>query len=33
MPDKITLDTNIVIYAFARPDDDRKRISKEIITI
>lgn len=32
MPDKITLDTTIVIYAFGRPDDVRKRIAKEIIT-
>jgi predicted nucleic acid-binding protein len=32
MPDKITLDTTIVIYAFGRPDDVRERIAKEIIT-
>jgi len=32
MTDKITLDTNILIYAFGKQDDDRKQIAKEIIT-
>lgn len=32
MTDKITLDTNILIYAFGKEDDARKQIAKEIIT-
>jgi predicted nucleic acid-binding protein len=32
MNDKITLDSNILIYAFADNDDFRKSIAKEIIT-
>jgi predicted nucleic acid-binding protein len=31
MNDKVTLDTNILIYAFGKPDDTRKNIAKEII--
>lgn len=31
MSDKITLDSNILIYAFANNDDSRKSIAKEII--
>jgi predicted nucleic acid-binding protein len=32
MTDKPTLDTNVLIYAFGKQDDDRKVIAKEIIT-
>ena len=32
MIDKPTLDTNILIYAFGKQDDDRKQIAKEVIT-
>ena len=32
MNDKPTLDTNILIYAFGHQDDERKQISKDIIT-
>jgi predicted nucleic acid-binding protein len=32
MTDKSTLDTNVLIYAFGKQDDDRKIIAKEIIT-
>lgn len=32
MTDKLTLDTNILIYAFGKEDDIRKLIAKEIIT-
>jgi predicted nucleic acid-binding protein len=32
MTDKPTLDTNVLIYAFGKQDDDRKMIAKEIIT-
>ncbi len=32
MTDKPTLDTNILIYAFGRQDDQRKQIAKTIIT-
>ena len=32
MIDKPTLDTNIMIYAFGKQDDDRKKIAKEVIT-
>ena len=32
MTDKPTLDTNVMIYAFGKQDDDRKMIAKEIIT-
>ncbi|NEW85135.1 MAG: PIN domain-containing protein [Mariniphaga sp.] len=32
MSEKITLDSNILIYAFARSDDFRKTIAKDIIT-
>jgi predicted nucleic acid-binding protein len=32
MIDKPTLDTNVLIYAFGKQDDDRKVIAKEIIT-
>lgn len=32
MSDKITLDSNILIYAFADHDDYRKNIAKEIIS-
>jgi predicted nucleic acid-binding protein len=32
MSDKITLDSNILIYAFANNDDFRKNIAKDIIT-
>src|ERR1035437_1135011 len=32
MTDKPTLDTNVLIYAFGKQDDDRKQIAKAIIT-
>ena len=32
MSDKPTLDTNILIYAFGKQDDDRKQVAIEIIT-
>ncbi len=32
MSDKPTLDTNILIYAFGKPDDARKKVAIEIIT-
>jgi predicted nucleic acid-binding protein len=32
MTDKPTLDTNVLIYAFGKQDDNRKTIAKEIIT-
>lgn len=32
MTDKPTLDTNVLIYAFGKEDDERKTIAKEIIT-
>ena len=32
MSDKPTLDTNILIYAFGKQDDDRKKVAIEIIT-
>ena len=31
MTDKPTLDTNVLIYAFGKQDDDRKKIAKTII--
>jgi len=31
MRDKITLDTNVIIYAFGQPYDDRKRVAKEVV--
>lgn len=31
MPGKITLDTNVIIYAFGQPNDYRKQIAKEVI--
>jgi len=32
MIDKLTLDTNILIYAFGKQNDARKQIAKEIIS-
>ncbi len=32
MTDKPTLDTNVLIYAFGKQDDDRKQIAKNIIS-
>jgi len=32
MNDKVTLDTNVIIYAFGQHDDERKETAKEIIT-
>jgi predicted nucleic acid-binding protein len=32
MTDKPTLDTNVLIYAFGKQDDDRKQIAKTIIS-
>lgn len=32
MTDKPTIDTNVLIYAFGKQDDDRKQIAKEAIT-
>ena len=32
MTDKPTLDTNVLIYAFGKKDDDRKQIAKTILS-
>ena len=32
MTDKPTLDTNVLIYAFGKQDDDRKQIAKTLIS-
>jgi len=32
MTDKPTLDTNVLIYAFGKQDDDRKQIAKTVIS-